>query len=52
MIEYRSEGNDMFGKFLSMIYWGDCVSYFMAILRKTDPTPVDIITRFKNELSK
>lgn len=52
MIEYRSEGNDLFEKFLSMIYWGDCVSYFMAVMRKTDPTPVDIITHFKNELSK
>ena len=52
VIEYRSEGNDLFEKFLSMIYWGDCVSYFMAVMRKTDPTPVDIITHFKNELSK
>lgn len=52
VIECRSEGNDLFEKFLSMIYWGDCVSYFMAVIRKTDPTPVDIITHFKNELSK
>ncbi len=52
VIEYTCEGTDPFSKFLSMIYWGDVVSYFMAILRKTDPTPVDIITHFKNELSK
>ena len=52
VIEFHSEGADLFSKFLSMIYWGDIVSYFIAIHRKTDPTPVDIITHFKNELSK
>jgi glucose/mannose-6-phosphate isomerase len=52
MIEYRSEGKELFSRFLSLIFWGDCVSYFIAIMRKIDPTPVDIITHFKNELSK
>lgn len=52
VFEIHSEGNDMFSKFMSLICWGDWVSYHMAILRKTDPTPVDIITHFKNELSK
>jgi glucose/mannose-6-phosphate isomerase len=52
VIEFHGEGADLFIKLLSMIYWGDIVSYFIAIHRKTDPTPVDIITHFKNELSK
>lgn len=50
--EMHSEGKEPVEKFLSLIYRGDWVSFFMAILRKTDPTPVDIITHFKNELSK
>ena len=50
--EIYAEGNDPFAKFISMIYWGDWVSYFIALLRQMDPTPVDIITHFKNELSK
>lgn len=52
LYEIYSEGSDSFSKFMSLIYWGDWLSYFMAIVRKTDPTPVDIITHFKNELSK
>lgn len=50
--EIHAEGRDMLSKFIFLIYWGDWVSYFMAILRKTDPTPVDIIAHFKNELTK
>ncbi|MBL7996328.1 bifunctional phosphoglucose/phosphomannose isomerase [bacterium] len=52
LYEMYSEGPDSFSKFMSLIYRGDWLSYFMAIVRKTDPTPVDIITQFKNELSK
>jgi len=34
------------------MYLGDFISCYLAILRKTDPTPVEAIIELKNELSK
>ena len=39
-------------RFLHMIYYGDWLSYWCAILHGTDPSPVKKISRLKEELSK
>ena len=39
-------------RFLSLIYYGDWLSYWIAILHTTDPSPVNKISNLKNKLSK
>jgi glucose/mannose-6-phosphate isomerase len=36
----------------SLIYIGDFVSFYLAILYGIDPTPVEKVTFLKNELAK
>ena len=45
-------GNSFQERFLHMIYYGDWLSYWCAILHGTDPSPVKKISRLKEELSK
>lgn len=49
--EYTSDGGTLMERYYNLIYRGDWLSYYMAIARNTDPTPVDIITRLKNKLA-
>ena len=44
-------GNSFQERFLHMIHYGDWLSFWCAILHKTDPSPVEKIIRLKNELS-
>jgi glucose/mannose-6-phosphate isomerase len=37
---------------MSLVLLGDWVSYYLAILYETDPTPVMVIDYFKERLSK
>ena len=52
VIEAESEGNSLLARMFSLIYLGDWVSYYLAIMNGIDPTPVKIIDYLKNELSK
>lgn len=52
VIEVRSVGKDVLSRILSLIYIGDFVSYYLAILNKRDPTPVESVTYLKKELAK
>ena len=45
-------GDSFQERFLNMIHYGDWLSFWCAILHKTDPSPVEKIIRLKNELSK
>ena len=45
-------GNIFQDRFLNMINYGDWLSYWCAIAHKTDPSPVNNISRLKSELSK
>jgi glucose/mannose-6-phosphate isomerase len=36
----------------SLIYLGDWVSWHLAVLNKTDPTPVPVIQQLKTRLAK
>jgi len=50
--ELVSTGRSRLARLFSLIYFGDLLSVNLAILNNIDPTPVDIITRFKKELMR
>lgn len=50
--EVWSEGTSPLARMFSLIYLGDWVSLYLAVLHKEDPTPVDVIDYLKNELGK
>lgn len=52
IIDATSEGNSLLTRIFSLVYLGDWVSYFLAMLNGIDPTPVKVIDYLKNELSK
>lgn len=52
VLEIPAKGEKKLAKMLSTMYIGDLVSFYLAILRKTDPTPVKTISEIKSELSK
>lgn len=52
VIEVSSTGRDLLARVFSLIYIGDFVSFYLAILNKVDPTPVDRVTYLKKELGK
>ena len=52
IIEVWSRGQDLLSRIFSLIYIGDFISYYLAILYGIDPTPVDRITYLKKELGK
>ena len=39
-------------RIFSLVYIGDFVSYYLAVLYGIDPTPVEKVTYLKNELAK
>jgi glucose/mannose-6-phosphate isomerase len=51
-IEIESEGNSKLERIFDLIYLGDWVSFYLAILYKTDPTPVEKINILKNKLKE
>lgn len=50
--EYTMKDGSPFVRLVSAVFWGDCLSYHMAMARRVDPTPVDIITTLKQELAR
>lgn len=50
VIEIGGTGNGKLERIFDLIYLADWVSYYLAILNDTDPTPVDVITNLKTEL--
>ncbi|MCK4353565.1 bifunctional phosphoglucose/phosphomannose isomerase [candidate division WOR-3 bacterium] len=46
----ESQGNSLLARLFSLIYFGDWVSYWLAILRKVDPTPIERIEELKHKL--
>ncbi len=45
-------GNSFQERFLHMIHYGDWLSFWCAIAHGTDPSPVEKISRLKEELLK
>jgi len=50
--EVWSEGRSLLARMFSLIYVGDWVSFYLAILNNEDPTPVMVIEQLKGELAK
>ncbi|MCK5571115.1 MAG: bifunctional phosphoglucose/phosphomannose isomerase [Bacteroidetes bacterium] len=50
--EIWSEGSSLLTRVFSLVYLGDWVSYYLAILNREDPTPVTAIDYLKKELGK
>jgi len=47
-----SHGDSQLSQMMSLVYLGDWVSYYLAILNETDPTPVKAIDYLKKRLSE
>ena len=47
-----SEGNSLLSQMMSLVMTGDFVSYYMAILYRVDPSPVEVISYLKDRLAK
>ena len=52
MAEVWSEGTSPLARMFSLVYLGDWVSFYLAILYGIDPTPVEVIDYLKDELSR
>jgi glucose/mannose-6-phosphate isomerase len=52
IITLESTGDSKLGRIFDLIYLGDWVSYYLAILNEVNPTPVDVISFLKNKLEK
>lgn len=50
--EIWAKGKTPFARVLSLIFYGDLLSVYLAIARGIDPTSVDAINRFKKEISR
>jgi glucose/mannose-6-phosphate isomerase len=47
-----AEGNNPLSQMMSLILFGDYVSYYLALLYKVDPTPVTPISYLKKKLAE
>ncbi len=52
VIEIQIKGKRRLAKMMQAMYLGDFVSCYIAILRKIDPSPVDVITELKGVLAE
>ncbi len=52
IIEIWSRGEGLLSRIFSLIYIGDFISYYLAILYGIDPAPVEKVSYLKKELAK
>ncbi|MBM3253743.1 MAG: bifunctional phosphoglucose/phosphomannose isomerase [Candidatus Omnitrophica bacterium] len=52
IIEIHSLGNCLLSRMFYLIYLGDFVSFYLAILNNVDPTPVDKVKYLKDRLAR
>ncbi|MCX7661747.1 MAG: bifunctional phosphoglucose/phosphomannose isomerase, partial [Candidatus Omnitrophica bacterium] len=52
IIELNAEGNNLLSKIFSLIYIGDFISFYLAMLYGVDPTPVERISFLKRKLAE
>jgi glucose/mannose-6-phosphate isomerase len=50
--EVSSQGRSCLARLFSLVMYGDFLSVYLAVLKETDPTPVEAISRLKKELSR
>jgi len=51
-LEFLAEGESLMEQIFSLIYLGDMISYYLAILEETDPTKINYIDFLKKEISR
>lgn len=49
--EVRSSGRGLLARIFSLVYTGDYVSFYLAMLNRCDPTPVERIAYLKKQLA-
>ena len=52
VVEVHAKGKSRLAKIIYMMYLGDFTSCYLAVLRKIDPSPVDIIMELKKRLAE
>ena len=52
IIKLKGEGKNKLERIFDLVYLGDWVSYYLAIINKIDPTPVEAIDFLKNKLTE
>ncbi|HOK14585.1 MAG TPA: bifunctional phosphoglucose/phosphomannose isomerase [Candidatus Kapabacteria bacterium] len=52
VIELQSGADSLLERIFDLIYLGDWVSYWLALLNRQDPTPIPLISKMKEILSK
>jgi glucose/mannose-6-phosphate isomerase len=52
LIKIEGEGTSLLERIFDLIYLGDWVSFYLAILNKVDPTPVEKINYLKSKLTE
>src|SRR3989338_4086239 len=52
VIEIQSQGKGLLARMFSLVYLGDWISFYLAVLYGVDPTPVEVIQYLKSELAK
>jgi glucose/mannose-6-phosphate isomerase len=50
VVKLESRGESRLERVLSLVLLGDIVSVYMAVLAGVDPTPVEALDRFKQQL--
>lgn len=52
VIEIKSEGRSKLERIFDLVYYGDWISFYLAMLYKTDPAPIEKINILKNKLTE
>lgn len=52
VVEIRSQGKNRLARLFSVIYLGDWISFYLALLYRIDPTPVTVIESLKRRLAR
>ena len=51
-VEVTADGETELAQVISQIHFGDYVSYYLALANELDPTPVELIEKFKVDLAE
>ena len=52
VLKIESKADDYLARMFDLIYFGDWVSYFLAIYNQEDPTPIPLISKLKSLVAK
>ena len=51
-VQFKAKGPNRLAEIFSLVQLGDMASYYLALVNKTDPSPVHVINRLKSSLEK